>query len=147
MKDVTSRPATALDVPFLTRVFLDSMKDVITAARGGWDQARETAQFEGQLAIDSAKVIQYCGRDVGFIMTVESAKEIQIHTLCILPAFQGRGIGSFITECVLADRAKTKRQVVLSVLKANQEAKRLYERLGFRVVAEIGHHYHMRHKG
>lgn len=63
---------------------------------------------------------------------------------CLAPviadAYQGKGIGMQMAQCVLeAARAMGLRQVVLmgGVLADNPRARRLYERLGFRYVGEF----------
>ena len=58
MAGITMRPATASDLSFLQRVFLDSMKESTTTARNGWDVARETAQFRRQLVLNTTRVIE-----------------------------------------------------------------------------------------
>ena len=69
-------------------------------------------------------------------MLVEQPEALQLHTLCIEPAFQDRGIGSLVTRDVMTEGAKSGRRIVLSVLKTNKRAEALYSRLGFCVVSE-----------
>src|SRR5687767_6614016 len=107
MGGITTRFATISDVAFLERVFLDSMKESITAARGQWDINREIAQFRQQLALESTKVIQQDGFDVGFVMTVHAGGELQIHTLCVTPEFQDQGIGSRVVQLVVHEAAES----------------------------------------
>jgi ribosomal protein S18 acetylase RimI-like enzyme len=132
------------DGPFLVRLFLDAMKECITAARGGWDEGREIAQFQRQLVLDSRSIILRDTREVGFVMIVESGRETQIHTLCVAPDCQGHGIGTHITRQVIQQARERKHDAVLSVWKVNTRARGLYERLGFSVESETEHHYHMR---
>jgi ribosomal protein S18 acetylase RimI-like enzyme len=133
------------DVPFLTDCFLRSLRDTITACRGGWDEADNRSRFEAQLDLSSTQVIQReTGETVGFLIAVESAGEIQLHTLCISPEHQGNGIGTLITQGLIEKSKATGRDLVLDVMKANDGARRLYERLGFVVVQDFRHHVHMR---
>jgi ribosomal protein S18 acetylase RimI-like enzyme len=141
---VSSRPATPQDTAFLADCFLQAMVDSITASRGRWDDARERSQFEQQLVLAGTRVIQLDGVDVGFIMCIDQPTALQIHTLCVVPGYQGRGIGSHITTRVVSDELQTGRDVVLSVLKTNVRAEALYRRLGFAVVNETEHHRHMK---
>jgi ribosomal protein S18 acetylase RimI-like enzyme len=99
---IASRPAGSDDVPFLTQCFLRAMSDSITASRGRWDEHRERAQFERQLDLRATRVIQANGLDVGFIMYFEAAGVLELHTLCIAPEHQCRGIGSQITDSMVA---------------------------------------------
>jgi ribosomal protein S18 acetylase RimI-like enzyme len=134
------------DVPFLTDCFLRSLRDTITACRGGWDEADNRSRFEAQLDLSSTQVIQReTGETVGFLIAVESAGEIQLHTLCISPEHQGNGIGTLITQGLIEKSRATGRDLVLDVMKANDGATRLYERLGFVVVQDFQHHVHMQY--
>ena len=54
---IDTRPATSQDVDWLANLFIQSMRDAITATRGFWDRAREDAQFRAQLQITDARVI------------------------------------------------------------------------------------------
>ena len=138
------RPATADDLEFLADVFLSAGREMIMASRGSWDAARELAQFEEQLDISSTRVIQSGSVDVGFIMMVTKAEDVELHTISVLPEYQSLGIGSRITNEVVQSAAESGRGVVLSVLKENKRACALYERLGFVVTGASKHHHHMR---
>jgi ribosomal protein S18 acetylase RimI-like enzyme len=143
--DKTSRLAVPEDLPFLRRCFLGAMRDSITACLGRWDEARELAQFDAQIAIQGTKVLVHDGSDVGFIMLTETPDSIQIHTLCISPEFQGHGFGTKAIHAVVARAHRTGCDLILSVLKGNGRAEALYQRLGFSVVAESVYHRHLRH--
>jgi ribosomal protein S18 acetylase RimI-like enzyme len=142
---ISSRPARSEDTDFITDCFLRSMFESITACRGVWDEAHERAQFECQFNLEATKVIQVDDADVGFIMCAQQQENLQIHTLCVAPEYQGRGIGSHVTMEVVNRARQTGGGVVLSVLKANARAEALYRRLGFAVVEESEHHRHMKH--
>ena len=144
MDAVTTRPADADDVGWLTDVFLRSLREAITAARGAWEEARERVQFREQLDLASIRIIQLRGADVGFLMARDHGADVQLHTLCVAPEYQSGGIGSSITRGLVRDARASGRSVVLSVLKANERARRLYERLGFVIVNESTHHHQMR---
>jgi ribosomal protein S18 acetylase RimI-like enzyme len=121
------------------------MADSISASRGRWDEARERAQFERQLDLQATRVIQANGVDVGFVMCVERDRVLELHTICIAPEHQGRGIGSQVTASVVARAAAAGQDVVLAVLKTNPRAEALYRRLGFAVVGESEHHRRMKY--
>jgi len=141
---IKMRPATVDDLDFLVNVFLSAGREMITASRGSWDAARERAQFENQLDISCTRVIRTGSVDVGFIMIVTKEEDVELHTICVLPAYQSLGIGSRITNEMVQSAAESGRGVVLSVLKGNKRARALYERLGFVVTGASKHHHHMR---
>jgi ribosomal protein S18 acetylase RimI-like enzyme len=145
--DTSSRPAVPEDLPFLRRCFLSAMHDSIAASLGRWDEARELAQFDAQIAIHGTKVLVRDGSDVGFIMLTENPHSIQIHTLCISPDFQGHGVGTEAIHRVVARAQRAGYNLILSVLKSNGGAEALYRRLGFSVVADSVYHRHLRYTG
>jgi ribosomal protein S18 acetylase RimI-like enzyme len=55
--------------------------------------------------------------------------------------------GTAVMRRVLAEAASRGLPVTLQVLKANEGARRLYERLGFQVTGQVEHHLRMRHAG
>jgi len=141
---VDIRAARFGDTAFLTDVFLRSLREANTAARGAWDEAREKAQFLEQLDLSRTWVIGSCGIAIGFSKCRARDADMEIHTLGVAPEYQRQGNGAHVTQMLVATARETERGAVLSVLKANAGARRLYESLGFEVVSESGHHYHMR---
>jgi ribosomal protein S18 acetylase RimI-like enzyme len=122
MDDITTRPAAAAEVDWLTAVFLGSLREAITAARGSWDEVRESVQFREQLNLTSTRIIELHGRAVGFLMSPARDSDVELHTLCIAPEYQSQGIGTYIAQRLISDARASGRGVVLSVLKANERA-------------------------
>ena len=138
-------PATAGDLPFLTDCFLRSMRDTIVACRGGWDEEDNRSKFDSQLDIAATNLIQANqGERVGFLTAIESAVEIHLHTLCVSPEYQRKGIGTHITHQLIENGRASRRDIVLDVMRVNDGARRLYERLGFVIIQEHRHHVRMR---
>ena len=141
---IDRRKAHSRDMTFLCECFLRSMRDSIARSRGAWDEARERAQFEDQLDLEATTIICADGVDVGFVTLDQDPKALQIHTLCVAPEYQGRGIGSQVTIDVVDFGRETGRDIIVSVLKVNTRAEALYRQLGFVVFAETEHHHHLR---
>jgi ribosomal protein S18 acetylase RimI-like enzyme len=139
---VELRQATADDIPFLWEVFRLSMRDYITQTRGEWNEQREECQFRHQLDLPATHVIRSNNLEVGFIMFPMENGARWIHTVCIAPEHQNRGVGTEVIRLVIAESEKQEMELFLSVLKVNP-ARRLYERLGFRVIEEAKHHLRM----
>jgi ribosomal protein S18 acetylase RimI-like enzyme len=144
--DLTSHAAGPADVPFLTHCFLRSMEASITACRGHWDESHEGAQFQSQLDLQSTRVIQENGVDVGFLMVVRQPSAFELHTLCIAPERQGHGVGSHVTREVITQGVRAGCDVILSVLKVNGRAEALYRRLGFVAMGNTEHHRRMKYE-
>ena len=64
-------------------------------------------------------------------------KEIRIVDITLLPPFRGRGIGSSILQTLIEESTAGGKPISIHVQKYNP-AMRLYERLGFRPIGEIG---------
>lgn len=56
--------------------------------------------------------------------------------IATMPEYIGRGLGSMLLEHLLGDALTIVPEIVLSV-RANNPARRLYERFGFEVIAEL----------
>ena len=80
------------------------------------------------------------GLAVGLLRVSESESAVFIDQVEIVPDYQGQGIGTSLINNLLA----LGRPVELGVLKVNDDAGRLYERLGFRVISDNEKHYQMR---
>jgi ribosomal protein S18 acetylase RimI-like enzyme len=93
--------------------------------------------------IDCARIITCDGADVGLFKVVRDADPWELTQIQLMPRWQGQGIGAALIRTLLVEASGAGRRVHLDVLRANP-AKRLYERLGFRVVAEDTHSYLMR---
>ena len=144
MLEVELRQATVADTQFLWDVFRVSMKDYI--ARGEWNEQREESEFRYQLDLASSRIIRANNLEVGFIMASTMDGALWIHTICIVPEHQNRGIGTKVIRSVIAEAETQKMPLYLSVLKVNR-ARQLYERLGFRVIEETKHHFRMKFHG
>jgi ribosomal protein S18 acetylase RimI-like enzyme len=139
-----TRDATAADIDFLADTFLRAMRPYITAARGSCDQVREDRQFRDQLRLGATRIILVDRASAGFFMTCEQGQDLELHTLCVTPEFQRRGLGTAAIRQIIAEARGCKRGVILSVLKTNDGARRLYQRLGFIIIDETTYHYRMR---
>jgi ribosomal protein S18 acetylase RimI-like enzyme len=138
------RRASDLDEPLVERIFLRAGREMITAARGHWDEERERLQFREQLDLDSTWIVRHGDVDVGFMMVVVQPDLTELHTLCILPEWQEQGLGSKFVRDLVTEASARGQKIELQVLKTNTRARSFYERLGFRVIAELPHHHRMR---
>ena len=143
VREIELRQTTADDVDFLWDTFRISMKDYITQARGEWNEQREESQFRNQLDLSATQVIRSNDLAVGFIIAPIKDSAREIHTICIVPEHQRKGIGTEVLRRAVAQAREQKISLYLSVLKVNP-ARRLYERLGFEVIEETKHHFRMK---
>jgi GNAT superfamily N-acetyltransferase len=81
------------------------------------------------------RIIQVDGADVGWLQVVPKDDEYFLGSLFLEAGFQRRGTGTEVMKRVLDEGARRGQPVRLAVVKFNP-ARRLYERLGFRVTHE-----------
>jgi ribosomal protein S18 acetylase RimI-like enzyme len=141
------RPATARDREYLFSLHRATMRDVIERTWGTWDEAWQRAHFEARFDPPGISVITVEGRDVGTLWLERRPAELYVAEIQVSPEMQGRGIGTAVLLTVLARAGAEALPVTLQVLRANAGARRLYERLGFRVTGEAEPHVLMRHDG
>jgi ribosomal-protein-alanine N-acetyltransferase len=68
--------------------------------------------------------------------------EIHINNVAVRPQVRGRGIGAALMQHVLAEASRLgARRATLEVRSSNEDARRLYERLGFYVAATRRNYY------
>jgi ribosomal protein S18 acetylase RimI-like enzyme len=140
---VQLRNATSADYNYLYKVFRATMKTYIAETRGEWSENREEAQFRAQLDVSASQIVLVDNSPVGFITVPFREDALWIHTICIVPEHQNRGIGTAVIESVITRSQEQQLHLHLSVLKVNP-ARRLYERLGFKVTHATTHHYQMK---
>ncbi|HZS06620.1 MAG TPA: GNAT family N-acetyltransferase [Blastocatellia bacterium] len=146
----TLRPARPDDVPFLYELYCSTRAEEVAAWGWGTEQ-RETflkmqfgAQQRGyrQFAGADHRLILLGGRPVGRILVSRSAQEIRLADIALLPENRNCGIGSLLIRELQAEAKETGKPLRLRVITFNRAA-RLYERLGFSLVASDGSHCQM----
>jgi ribosomal protein S18 acetylase RimI-like enzyme len=83
---------------------------------------------------------------IGMTKVVRTPERWRLVQIQLLPEWQGRGIGGRLVGALLEEARRAGVPVVLNVLKVNP-ARRLYERLGFRVVGERDRSFEMQAGG
>lgn len=144
MCEITIRSAAQADFDFLFHLVCITMKDYV-AATTGWDEAKEREIFTRYFDFSSYQisVIILDGRDIGYLKTDRTDRGIFLANIHVHPDHQNQGIGSGIIKSLLVDAGRQGIPVRLKVLKVNEAARRLYERLGFGIEEEAKDYYLM----
>jgi ribosomal protein S18 acetylase RimI-like enzyme len=142
----TLRPATTADYAFLYDLYVATMKPYVTQL-WGWDERWQVEHFGQRFAPDRLRLVMADGRQIGVLEVEERSSELFLANLRILPAFQRQGWGTRILRDLLLQAHAAGVPMTLQVLRVNYAARRLYERLGFRVIEETPTHYHMSAQG
>ncbi len=148
---VTTRPATEADVDFLTDAAMAATEDQ-GRFPADLDRAEYRAGFRewtleqvrGEVPDSTTSVVTAYGADVGRLRVVRTGDLVELAGLQLLPAHQGRGLGTRVVRDLMAEAASSGHGFGLSVEQDNPRARALYERLGLVVVGEDGDELVMR---
>jgi ribosomal protein S18 acetylase RimI-like enzyme len=140
-RSVRLRPATDADLPYLLALREQTMT-AHQVASGSIPSDSEREQ-RVRFRFDCASIIEHDAKPAGLFKVSRDGLDWQLIQIQLAPELQGQGIGQALIM-KLCDEARTSgASLSLHVLYANP-ARRLYERLGFRVVGEQDHGYLMR---
>ena len=148
---ISFRPIQPEDAAFLYEVYASTRADEVRT--WGWDQAQQAAFLQMQFAAqqqhyafleDKAEqqIILVDGQAVGRWIVLRHEREILLADIALLPPYRNAGIGTRLIQRLQVEAAETRRPVRLQVEKTNQ-ARQLYERLGFSVTDNAGVHWQM----
>jgi GNAT superfamily N-acetyltransferase len=144
------RPAGEADRSILLAVYAGTREDEL--ALTDWPAEQKlffvTQQFEAQ---DQHYRLHYPGAEflvierrtaegllpVGRLYLHHRPSEIRLMDISLLPAARGSGLGSVLLAHLLDTARRAGKRLSIHVEKMNR-ARRLYERLGFVVVADVG---------
>lgn len=143
---VALRPVESDDEEFLYRVYAGTRQEEL--ARIGWSEEQKEAflrtQFEAQSRYyrehyEEAEfsVVLADGRPVGRLYVARWPGEVRIVDIALLPEHRNAGIGSTLLDGLISESETSGKPLSIHVERFNP-ALRLYERLGFREVADKG---------
>ena len=137
---LTFRIATEADVPFLLELRRKTMSEHLR--HSGVEPSEREHTDRVRARFECAEIIMLSGRPVGLLKVARDGKKWSLIQIQLVAEQQCKGLGSSILQELVEDAVHSGASVKLSVLRANP-ARRLYERLGFRVVNESAHAYEM----
>ena len=135
--DIVLRPASPADSEFCYRLHRAAMGEYVTALFG-WDEQSQRGHQDRAFNPDRWQIITADGADVGMIDVERRPDEIYLGRIEILPAWQGRGIGTRLIGGLMAEAHRQGQDLVLEVFAINRRARALYLRLGLRETAVHG---------
>ena len=139
---ISFRLSTREDAALFYQVIDKTMRGLIVATWGKWDEERVIRESNEECTSPNARVIQIAGHDAGVLLVEEEATHFQVQQVYLLPPFQRRGIGTEVLTRVV-QRARAKEVPVrLRVLRVNP-ARLFYETLGFIVTEADNEFYQM----
>ena len=138
----TLRQATNDDFDFLYQLHVAAMREYVEAT-WGWQEEWQQEYFTRKFDPHNRQIIRIDGQDAGVIAVEPRIEDLYIALIEILPPFQRRGVGTAIVRQLINTAFSDGLPVSLHVLKTNNPARQLYERLGFVVVQDEGIRYKM----
>jgi ribosomal protein S18 acetylase RimI-like enzyme len=153
LEGVTLRAFGERDLEFLYRVYAASRdREIVLLAH--WSEAEQQTFLRDQFRLQhthyqkhypNARFDLICaqGADIGRLYVASTTNEIRLMDIALLPERRGRGIGSALIREVMAEASSGGRPVSLHV-EPDNPARRLYTRLGFVDVEQVGAYTRMR---
>ena len=139
---IVLRTAFSEDFVFARNLYFETMR-VMIERLFGWDQTREERNFAGFFKVEEVRIIIADEQDVGWIQEQVEDRTINLGSFYVMPAMQGRGIGTKVLGILLTRAADQSKAMTLAVVKINP-ARHFYEKRGFRITHEDLHKFYMR---
>ncbi len=137
--DYIIRKALPRDGENVLRLKLSSIRPYVEEI-WGWDEAYQKADFDSDyLKYGEFLIIEVEHEFAGFMQLVDDGNRIEICEIHLCPAFRGNRIGSSILRQMIRDSAG--KTISLGCFKKNEQAKKLYLRLGFAQTNETNTYY------
>ena len=132
------------DEAFLRTLYASTRRDELASV--GWSPAQTDAFLRMQFDLQRAHyrrhytdgsflIVVIDGRPVGRLYVHYTRQDVRVLDISLVPEVRGKGIGCWLVGKVLDDAAQLEAPVTLHVAVGNP-ARRLYERLGFRIVSQ-----------
>jgi RimJ/RimL family protein N-acetyltransferase len=136
----TLRKAIKEDHDLIYDIKKNSLGEYITLT-WGWDEELQRKMHENEMKTENIFLIQFNDEIIGTVGINNNNNEIIVSRMYIVDKFQSKGFGSRIIKEIIEENPAKK--IKLGVLKVNPRAKKMYERLGFKIYHEENEHYRM----
>ena len=141
------RPIRLDDHPFLLELYASTREQELAALP--WDAAQKAAfvrmqfdaqhaQYQEHYAGAAFDIILINGQPAGRLYVARKDEEIRIVDIALLPDYCNRGIGTTLLRGLQSEAAAVGRKPLRIHVERFNPALRLYERLGFRQIADRG---------
>ncbi len=137
------RPAKAQDLDFCWPIYRDAMQS-LAGKLMEWREPVQRRVVEKALAAGGSSILRAEGADAGWVDVAETRHVVQLRQLYLAPAMRNRGLGTAFLNW-MKERADRKRKDLTLEVLANNPARHLYERLGFKAVSTTDNRVTMRY--
>ncbi|HEX8173533.1 MAG TPA: GNAT family N-acetyltransferase [Pyrinomonadaceae bacterium] len=143
---VSFRPVTPEDEDALLKIYASTREDEMRQAVGWTDEQKEMflrwqlqmqrRDYEGRFPQADYQLILFDNEPAGRLWVARTAEQIRLLDIAILPEFQNRRIGTYLLRKLIEESEATGIPLRHMIYKLNTEARRFYERLGFRLIED-----------
>lgn len=150
--NITFRPYTAADIPFVQTVYASSRQDEMALVPWTEEEKAHFLEMQCQAQLQHYQthylgathdLILLDGEPIGRLYVHRAPDDIRLMDITLLPAYRNQGIGRHIINDLMGEADQSRRPITLHVEIINPDALRLYQRLGFTAVADKGIHIFM----
>ena len=134
-------PITIENYQFGYEIKKITLKEYIEKTWGDWNEEEQISFYKKEFVIDNCFLIKNNNTNIGWLKIIETKETIDINQILILPEYQGKGIGKKIINDIIKNGKDRNKTICLQVLKCNENAKRLYIKLGFKKYDETKTHF------
>jgi ribosomal protein S18 acetylase RimI-like enzyme len=138
---ITFRPAHADDFDYCADLYFAAMGETIREL--GLDSVAHRAGFRQRWEPQEVRIIVRDGTDIGWLHSDIRGDALFLGQLFVDAPFRRQGIGTQVLNHLIGEATRARQAMTLGVVKSNP-ARRLYERLGFRVTHEDERKLYMR---
>ena len=149
---VSLRPVTDDDQEFLLSVYAGTRAQELAQVQ--WEEGQKEAfvrwqfemqQKEYQTRFPDARydVILVDGVPAGRIWVGIDDKQMRLLDIAVMEKFQNRGVGTILLGRLMDEARRVNKPLRHMVFVLNDNAHRFYERLGFKVIEDLGGYKHM----
>ena len=150
--NVSLRPVTADDKEFLVSVYAGTRARELAQVQ--WEEGQKEAfvrwqfemqqkEYETRFPAARYEVILVDGVPAGRIWVGSDDKQIRLLDIAVMEEFQNRGVGTILLRRLMDEATQANKPLRHMVFVLNDNAHRFYERLGFRVIEDLGGYKHM----
>jgi GNAT superfamily N-acetyltransferase len=135
------RPALDDDFGYCRRIYFGEMSWIMDKLH--LDRTAQENSFRQQWNPAQVRIIMLDDADVGWVQTMREDQELLVAQMFVDSPAQRKGVGTEVMNRVIREATALNLAVRLSVVRINP-ARRLYERLGFRVTHEDDRKFYMK---
>lgn len=143
---VTLRPVTPDDEDTLLKIYSSTRAEEMRQAVDWtseqkemflrWQLQMQRKDYEARFPDADYKLILFKNKPAGRLWVARTPEQIRLLDIAILPEFQNLKIGTYLLHNLIRESEETGTPLRHMIYKLNTEARRFYERLGFRLIED-----------